>query len=646
MCIQLVLGYLIALVSVAPAMGQTPLGTAFTYQGQLKENGVPKDGPVHLRFSMWDAAGSGAPPTGGSQVGTSQLLANVPVTNGLFNALLNAGGQFGANAFDGQERWLQVEVCADAGCGSLSILAPRQLLTGVPQALFALEAATASNVSQLNGQPAAFYRNATNINSGTLADARLSSNTALLNNAQTITGAKIFSLAPSFTASGSPIMVTSTSKVTNLNADLLDGLNSTAFLQSVPVPLSLSGTSASSHIILGQNASTAQSSTGILGVATGANGFTSGGRFECFSQAGTGVEGIAYTTTGTTVGVSGVSASTSGRGISGYASAASGNTNGVYGRSGSLDGIGVVGDATSTAASGSAVGVYGQSLSDFGTGVFGMASGTSGRGVIGEASAASGNTYGVLGTNNSTSGRGVFGWSFPASGTTYGVNGRSDSTNGRGVLGQTTTSTGYTYGVHGTTASNQGNGVVGQATAASGTTYGVVGESFSPSGRGVLGSAAAGSGVTYGVFGASASPSGFDFWAGGATTHKYGQNSSRRWKNNIEPIGQPLDKLARIRGVYFNWDAAHGGRHDLGMIAEEVGAVLPEIVGYEANGVDTIGMDYSKMTPLLVEAVNALRAEKDAEICEQRERIDALSIRLERLEKLMSQTSHVRESTD
>ena len=64
-----------------------------------------------------------------------------------------------------------------------------------------------------------------------------------------------------------------------------------------------------------------------------------------------------------------------------------------------------------------------------------------------------------------------------------------------------------------------------------------------------------------------------------------------------------------------------GGQHDLGMIAEEVGAVLPEIVNYEENGVDAIGMDYSKMTPLLVEAVNALRSEKDAEINQLNQRI-------------------------
>jgi hypothetical protein len=40
-----------------------PLGRSFTYQGQLSQSGTPVDGTVHLRFSLWDAAGTGDPPT-------------------------------------------------------------------------------------------------------------------------------------------------------------------------------------------------------------------------------------------------------------------------------------------------------------------------------------------------------------------------------------------------------------------------------------------------------------------------------------------------------------------------------------------------------------------------------------------------------
>src|SRR5262249_18552613 len=93
-------------------------------------------------------------------------------------------------------------------------------------------AATATNAAQLNGQPPSFYQNAANLNAGTLPDARLSSSVDLVNTAQTIGAVKTFSVAPAFTAAAAPFTVTSTTLVTNLNADLLDGINSTGFVQT------------------------------------------------------------------------------------------------------------------------------------------------------------------------------------------------------------------------------------------------------------------------------------------------------------------------------------------------------------------------------------------------------------------------------
>ena len=49
----------------------------------------------------------------------------------------------------------------------------------------------------------------------------------------------------------------------------------------------------------------------------------------------------------------------------------------------------------------------------------------------------------------------------------------------------------------------------------------------------------------------------------------------------------------------------------MGMKTEEVGEVIPEIVQYEENGIDATGMDYSKLTSLLVEAVKALKKKND-----------------------------------
>ena len=159
-------------------------------------------------------------------------------------------------------------------------------------------------------------------------------------------------------------------------------------------------------------------------------------------------------------------------------------------------------------------------------------------------------------------------------------------------------------------------------------------EGISGNGSGVQGVAASSGGI--GVEGTASNPGGFDFYASGAGTN-YGAASSRRWKPTIRKIDDPLARIARIRGVYYDWDAEHGGQHDVGFIAEEVGEVMPEIVQYEENGIDAIGMDYSKMTPLLVEAVNALRDEKDAEIAALEHEVAMGSERNAALESRMAQ---------
>jgi hypothetical protein len=76
--------------------------------------------------------------------------------------------------------------------------------------------------------------------------------------------------------------------------------------------------------------------------------------------------------------------------------------------------------------------------------------------------------------------------------------------------------------------------------------------------------------------------------------------SSRRWKTNIETLPNALAKVQQLRGV--SYDLKDSGKHEIGVIAEEVGAVVPELVSYEANGKDARGVDYSRLTALLIEA--------------------------------------------
>lgn len=110
-----------------------PLGPGFTYQGELKQSGSPVTGTAHFRFGLWDAA------SGGTQLGSNQVVSNVLVSGGIFTVQLNEAYEFTGSAFNGDARWLQIEVCADAGCASTTPLSPRQPITGAPYALHALQ---------------------------------------------------------------------------------------------------------------------------------------------------------------------------------------------------------------------------------------------------------------------------------------------------------------------------------------------------------------------------------------------------------------------------------------------------------------------------------------------------------------------------
>lgn len=83
--------------------------------------------------------------------------------------------------------------------------------------------------------------------------------------------------------------------------------------------------------------------------------------------------------------------------------------------------------------------------------------------------------------------------------------------------------------------------------------------------------------------------------------------SSKRWKTNIQPIENALDKVQRLRGVTFDWKK--DGKHDIGLVAEEVGQVIPEVVAFESNKKDAKSVDYSRLVALLIEAVKAQQKE-------------------------------------
>lgn len=103
----------------------SPVGTGFTYQGRLAENGQPASGVYDLEFKLY----------GGSSplhfpIGSPVVIEDVQVSNGLFTVKLDFGGQFA-----GLSRWLGVGVRPGSSTGAFTALSSRQELTPAPYAI-------------------------------------------------------------------------------------------------------------------------------------------------------------------------------------------------------------------------------------------------------------------------------------------------------------------------------------------------------------------------------------------------------------------------------------------------------------------------------------------------------------------------------
>ena len=114
-CLTILL--LAGLMSAASATSQS-----VTYQGQLRNAGTPYTGNADLEFQLYDAV------VDGNSVGFPETRNGWPVTDGLFQVELD----FGAGAFDGNARWLEISVDGTP-------LTPRQPITAAPVAAFALD---------------------------------------------------------------------------------------------------------------------------------------------------------------------------------------------------------------------------------------------------------------------------------------------------------------------------------------------------------------------------------------------------------------------------------------------------------------------------------------------------------------------------
>ncbi|MBY0112300.1 MAG: hypothetical protein K2Y21_05730 [Phycisphaerales bacterium] len=99
------------------------VGTAFSYQGRLLDAGAPANGTYDIQVLLFDAAAAGA------QVGATQTLNDVVVSNGVFSASVDFGAQM-----NGSARWVELRVRPGNSVGAYTPILPRTALEATPYA--------------------------------------------------------------------------------------------------------------------------------------------------------------------------------------------------------------------------------------------------------------------------------------------------------------------------------------------------------------------------------------------------------------------------------------------------------------------------------------------------------------------------------
>ncbi len=529
------------------ALSQTPLGTAFSYNGRLRQLGQPADGEFDFQIGLFNH-----PTDTNAQVGSIVMVEDAQVTEGLVVLELDFGV-----AFDRNTRWLELAVRPGAETGDFTSLMPRQRIDAVPQSQFSLTTAgfdfPIDETVNMDGAPFQI----TNDNTGGIAISGVASaspgNTIGVlgltksNNggfgvrgfADTTSGESIGVHGVSLSPEG--VGVLGANSATSGDAVGIQGSTSS------PSGTAISGTA---HAMTGVNfgmvgetnspdgvgvkgensiASPTGSSIGVLGESMDGVGVQGlGGVF--------GIEGLTTDPTGTAIfgfggatGVNGVGDATGvvgnannmdGIGVQGTAHAMTGVNFGMVGETNSPDGVGVKGENSIASPTGSSIGVLGESMDGVGVrglgGVFGVEGQTTdpaGTAIFGFGGATGvngvGDATGVGGFAASPDGAGVYGQNDATSGQAVGVKGLSTAPLGGGVFGENTSATGFTVGTVGRVDSVDGSGVFGRATSLTGVTTGVRGRVDSPEGLAVFGNSRATSGTNAtGVWGETTSPAG------------------------------------------------------------------------------------------------------------------------------------------
>ncbi len=192
------------------------------------------------------------------------------------------------------------------------------------------------------------------------------------------------------------------------------------------------------------------------------------------------------------------------------------------------------------------------------------------------------------------------------------------------ALGKLTVDGGSGYAIYASTAS-MGTAVYGGTT--NSDAVGLYGNSLGTNSAGVVGSGA-GFGVQglstagYGVFGQSTTGyagyfNGKGRFTGNLEALSFIYNSDRSLKKNIRTLDSSLNKILQLRGVSFDWKK--DGKSSVGLIAQEVEKVYPELVSINEDGLKSV--QYGNLVAPLIEAIK-----------EQQKKIDQLETRITILE--------------
>lgn len=102
--------------------------------------------------------------------------------------------------------------------------------------------------------------------------------------------------------------------------------------------------------------------------------------------------------------------------------------------------------------------------------------------------------------------------------------------------------------------------------------------------------------------------------------------SSIRFKEEVEPLEDPIGTLKKLNGVSYRWKDT--GKLDYGFIAEEVGKVLPEIVEWSQDPEYANSMDYIRIISFLVEGAKA----QDKKISDLENKLNLLVEKLDKID--------------